>query len=112
MNVDDYIGQFDGEVRERLLRLRKLVKTMTPDAEEKISYGMPAYKLHNKVLIYFMAHKEHIGVYPGRLESYDSLPELQKYASGKSTLKFPNHQPLPYDLIEKFINYRLSQITQ
>mgnify|MGYP000987380750 FL=1 len=62
-NVDEYIDTFFGEVQKRLIDMRSLVKRCCPEAVESISYGMPAYKLNKKPLIYFAAFDNHIGVY-------------------------------------------------
>lgn len=71
-NIDEYINTHDGAVKKRLLQLRQLVATCCPDAVESISYGMPAYKLHKKPLIYFAAFAHHIGLYatPSAHESF------------------------------------------
>ncbi len=108
--VEAYINGFDGEAKKRMLALRQMVSKKVPEAKECISYGMPAYKLDKKPFFYFMAHKDHIGVYPGKVESYEFYKQLQQYASGKSTLKFPYSEPMPIDLIEKLIDYRLAQL--
>lgn len=106
-NVDEYIAQFDGVVQQRLVRLREMIFAAVPDAEEIISYGMPAYKLNKNILLYFSGYKGHVGIYPGRVENYSFSSTLQKYASGKSTLKFPNDEPLPEAVISEFIRYRI-----
>ncbi len=108
--VDEYIAQFDGVVEERLKRVRKLILDAAPDAEESISYGMPAYKLDKKILTYFSGYKGHVGIYPGKIENYAFSKTLQKYASGKSTLKFSNDVPLPEAVIAEFISYRIAEV--
>lgn len=82
-NVDEYLAAHDGEVKTRLIQLRELVTTCCPDAVESISYGMPAYKLNKKPLIYFAAFAHHIGVYatPSTHESFTK--ELSEYVQGK-----------------------------
>ena len=62
--VDDYIARYPDDVQERLGQVRSLMRSVAPDAVESISYGMPAYKLHGKPLIYFAGYAKHIGVYP------------------------------------------------
>ncbi|RYZ21007.1 MAG: DUF1801 domain-containing protein, partial [Chitinophagaceae bacterium] len=62
-SVDQYISQFSGDTQKRLRQLRVTIKKAAPQAEESISYGMPAYKLHG-ALVYFASHQNHIGFYP------------------------------------------------
>ena len=62
-NTDDYIKSFPKDVRQRLEQIRTIIKNTAPDAEESISYGMPAYKLGGKPLVYFAAFPKHIGFY-------------------------------------------------
>lgn len=82
-NVDEYITAHDGEVKTRLLQLRQLVSSCCPDVIESISYGMPAYKLHKKPLIYFAAFAHHIGVYATPSAHALFANELAEYVQGK-----------------------------
>lgn len=109
-SIDDYMDSFDGKTRERLEEMRKLVRAELPDAEERISYNIPAYFVGGKLIIYFAGFKQHIGVYPGRTESeaYNKLAE--QYASGASTARFPHSEPLPVDVIKNYIQVRLSEV--
>jgi uncharacterized protein YdhG (YjbR/CyaY superfamily) len=61
--VDDYIVAQDPSVQEILRQLRELIRSLCPQAQESISYGMPAYKLHDKPLVYFAAFQHHIGFF-------------------------------------------------
>ena len=108
--VDEYISAFDGEVKVRLEHVRKLIKNEITGVEEVISYGMPAYKLNDKIVVYFSGYEKHVGIYPGKIQDYSFSKTLQKYASGKSTLKFPNDEPLPDDVIREFIRFRLKEL--
>lgn len=107
--VDEYIKSFDGITKERLEEMRALVKKQLPGAEERISYDIPAYFVDKKLIVYFAGYKQHIGMYPGRSisEAYNKL--AAKYASGKSTARFPHSEPLPTDIIKKFIKLRLEE---
>jgi uncharacterized protein YdhG (YjbR/CyaY superfamily) len=107
-SVDEYIASFDGEVRERLERIRVVIKAAAPEAVEKISYGMPAYKLR-KILVYFAAHKSHIGLYPMPSAAGAFKEELKSYKSGKGSIIFPNDEPIPYDLIRRIVEFRVRE---
>lgn len=81
--VDEYINGFDGIVRERLERMRVLVRAAAPDAVEQIGYGMPAYKLNGKPLVYFAGFAKHIGFYatPNGHEAF--ADEFAGYKQGR-----------------------------
>ncbi|MCL7988150.1 DUF1801 domain-containing protein [Sphingobacterium sp. lm-10] len=105
-NVDEYIASFPTEVQNRLSEIRRLIHTIAPDADESISYGMPAYKLHGKPLIYFAAFKNHIGFYatPSGHEAF--AKDLAVYKRGKGSVQFPLKDNLPLALIERIIRFR------
>ena len=89
-----------------LRQLRQAIKSAAPKAEEKISYGMPFYAYHGR-LIYFAAHKNHVGMYPiiGR-EKELYAKELKPYMAEKATLQFPIGRPLPIALVKKVVKQR------
>ncbi len=107
-NVDHYISLQPIEIQGKLNQLRKLIKDNAPDALEVISYNMPAYKL-NGMLLYFAAHKNHIGLYPmaSGIEAFKD--ELTKYETSKGTVQFPHNKSLPVTLIKKIIQFRVKQ---
>ena len=107
--VSQYIHNQPADIQKRLTAIRNLIFELVPDAQEYISYGMPAYKVNKKILIYYMVHSKHIGMYPGRIENYDFSERVKQYASGKSTLQFKNDQPLPLDIIKELLLHRLAQ---
>jgi uncharacterized protein YdhG (YjbR/CyaY superfamily) len=108
-DVEKYIDQFPENVQIILNKIRMLVKKNAPDSTESIAYGMPAYKTHKKPLVYFAAFKNHIGFYatPSGHEQFKN--ELSKYKQGKGSVQFPLNQPIPYDLIEEMIKFRVSE---
>ncbi len=109
--ADDYIGQFEGEVKTRLLKMRELVKAEVPDAQEGIMYGLVGYKLNKKPLVYFGGYKNHVGFYaiPNTHEIFKE--DFAKYKQGKGSVQFPNDEPLPIDLIRRVIAYRKEQLS-
>jgi uncharacterized protein YdhG (YjbR/CyaY superfamily) len=109
-NVDAYIGTFDPETGEILTALRELIKATVPEAEEKISYGMPAYHFGTKPLIYFAAIKKHIGVYALPESNKAFAQELISYKTGKGSIQFPLDKPMPYNLIKTILQYRVKEI--
>jgi uncharacterized protein YdhG (YjbR/CyaY superfamily) len=105
-DVGAYIAAAPKKAQPLLRQLRAVIKEAAPKAEERISYKMPSYQFHGR-LVYFAVFKDHIGLYPaGYAEKY---AELRKYMSGKGTLRFPLDQPLPARLITKLIKQRVKE---
>jgi uncharacterized protein YdhG (YjbR/CyaY superfamily) len=104
--VDAYIAAAPKAAQPLLRQLRKTIKGAAPQAEETMSYKMPHYNHHGR-LVYFAAFKDHVSLYPsGYAEKYKGL---KKYMSGKGTLAFPLDEPLPVDLIAKFVRRRVKE---
>lgn len=111
-NTDDYIKSFPKDVRQRLEQIRTIIKNTAPDAEESISYAMPAYKLNGKPLVYFAAFKNHIGFYATPSGHSEFAKELSKYKQGKGSVQFPLDKPLPLGLITKIVKFRVKENLQ
>lgn len=107
--VDDYLITFPLEIREKLEEMRTIILTAAPDAEEVISYNMPAIK-QNGMVVYYAAWKEHIGFYPasyGALNVFDT--EFAAFPRSKGTVRFGHDKPLPADLITRVVLFRLKE---
>ena len=104
--VDEYIERFPPKVQTLLRKLRKAIIATAPDAEEKISYQIAGYKYHG-MLVYFAAHKNHIGLYPAPREVKEFKKELADYKGPKSTVQFPLDKPIPVDLVVRIVKYRM-----
>ena len=107
-SIDEYIAAFSPEVQAILDQIRLTISAAAPDAEEVISYQMPAFKLHG-ALVYFAAFKNHIGFYPPVSGDPDLVKAVSPYAGEKGNLRFPLDQPIPYDLIERIVKLRVEQ---
>ena len=109
--VDEYLAGLEEPKRATLEDLRRTILEIVPDAEQGISYGMPAFKVGGKVVAGFAAFKRHLSYFP---HSGSVLPELADELSGytttKGTLQFPVDQPLPAPLVEKLIAIRRRQL--
>jgi len=106
--IDDYIAGFPEEVRVRLERVRQTILKAAPGATEAISYGIPTFDRHGR-LIYFAGFKQHIGLYPAPRGAAEFAEELAAYEGGKGTVRFPSDRPLPLGLIRRIVKYRLKQ---
>ncbi len=100
--VDEYIAGAPKEVQGKLKELRAIIKDAAPNAEEKISYGMPYYGYKGR-LAYFAYAKNHIGLYAMPPTVEDHKNELKKYETAKATIRFPLNEDLPIPLIKKLI---------
>lgn len=108
-NIDEYIACFPKDVQAVLQQVRNTVKKAAPDAEETISYAMPAFKLYGKPLIYFAAFKNHIGFYPLPEGIKAFGKELAGYKTSKGAIQFPLSKPVPLNLITKITRFRMKQ---
>lgn len=109
--VEKYINQFEGEVKDRLLKMRELINKTVPEAEEGFMYGLVGYKLNKKPLVYFGGFKNHVGFYatPNGHEKF--AKDFAKYKQGKGSVQFPNDQPLPIELIKRVVEHRIVQVS-
>ncbi len=106
-DVDEYISQAPTEVQQKLRAVRKAIQEVAPDAEEKLSYGMPYYGYKGR-LVYFAHFKNHIGLYipPPIIANHKS--ELKEFVTATSTVQFPLDQDLPLALIRKLVTARVT----
>jgi uncharacterized protein YdhG (YjbR/CyaY superfamily) len=103
ITVDDYIAAAPASKRTALREIRAIVKTVAPDAQEIISYRIPAYR-QGRVFVYFAAFKSHIGLYPPVKGSAALEQALRPYRGDKGNLRFALDQPLPYALIKRVVS--------
>jgi uncharacterized protein YdhG (YjbR/CyaY superfamily) len=110
--VDEYIAAFPKEVQDILEKIRSTIRESAPKAEEAISYGIPAFSLNGKGLVYFGAWKNHIGFYPtpSGIEAFKK--ELAPFKLEKGSVQFPLNKPIPYDLVKKIVRYRVIEILE
>lgn len=107
--VDEYIRAFPKSVQVSLKKIREMIKKISPEAVESMGYGMPAYKLNGKPLVYFGAYEKHIGFYPTPSGTIKFKKELSKYKSGKGSAQFQLDEPIPFDLIQKIVEFRVKE---
>lgn len=107
-NIDDYIARFPKEVQPLLNKMRLTVQRAAPQATETISYGIPAFTLGG-MLVWFAAHKNHIGFYPRASGIAVFRKELAQYKQAKGSVQFPFEQPLPLPLITRIVKFRVKE---
>lgn len=111
-NTDAYIASFTKDVQAKLEHVRATVIAIAPDAVEVISYGLPAFKLHGAMLVWFAAHTQHIGLYPRASAISAFADKLNAYKFAKGSIQFPFDKPLPLDLITDIVKFRVREISQ
>lgn len=107
-NIDEYIESFPPAVQQILQTVRSTIRQAAPDAQEIISYRMPAFRQH-RIVVYFAAFKKHIGLYPPVTGDAKLEQSIARYAGPKGNLQFRLDQPIPYRLIEKIVKLRVKQ---
>ena len=108
--IDQYLGTLDEPKRATLAQLRDTIVAIVPNAEQCISYGMPAFRLRGKTIAGFAAFKSHLSYLP---HSGSVIPRLAKetegYTKTKGSLHFPVDKPLPKKLVKKLLDARMAE---
>ncbi len=109
--IDEYIAGLDEPKRTTLRELRQTIRGIVPDAEECISYGVPAFRLEGKVIAGFAAFKNHLSYLPHSGSVLGELADdLAGYQSTPGSLHFPIDLPLPKALVKRLIAIRLKEV--
>ncbi|MBL6853264.1 MAG: DUF1801 domain-containing protein [Alphaproteobacteria bacterium] len=108
--IDKYLASLEQPKRRTLAALRRTILDLIPEAEQCISYGMPAFRVQGQVIAGFAAFKNHLSYLP---HSGSVIPELEdalsKYKTSKGVLLFPIDKPLPKALVKKLVAIRKRQ---
>ncbi len=111
-SIDEYQNTFPEDAQQRMQQIRKLIKEVAPEAEEVISYQIPAFKIGKKFLIYYSAYAKHISLSSpwseAFLKNFDT--ELSGLTVTKSAIQLPNVKPLPIALINQIVAFRKNEI--
>ncbi len=91
-----------------LEEMRETIRQAAPRAEEVISYNIPAFK-QNGILVYYAAHKQHIGFYPTSSGIRNFEKELVGYTTSKGAVQFPFNKPIPKTLVKKIVKFRVKE---
>ena len=111
--IDEYLAGLDETKRATLQQLRQTILEIIPDAEQGISYGMPAFRLRGKVIAGFAAFKNHLSYLPHSGSVFAEIPdEVRGYVTSKGALQFPIDRTLPEPLVKKLIAIRVKQVRQ
>lgn len=110
--VEAYISAFPKEIQFRLQQIRQVIKANATEAEELISYNIPAFRLHG-MLIFYSAYTNHISISIPPSKVYEVFKkELSVYKVSKSAIQLPLNQPIPLELIGEMTKFRVREITE
>ena len=97
--------------RRAMEELRQAIREAAPQATETIAYNMPALRLKGRFLVSYQAFKKHYSLFPWTDPMVDALgDELNRYAAGKGTIRFPADEPIPRDLVRRIVAFRLNEV--
>jgi len=109
-NIDDYLAGISPDKRAALEKLRKAVHAAAPDAEECISYSLPAWRLDRRMLVAMGAAANHCAFYPMSARTVKAhKADLKTYETSTATIRFPPHRPLPAALVRKLVKARIAE---
>ncbi len=107
-SIQEYISWFPAEIQAKLQQMREILRQALPEAEEVISYHMPAFKT-SEVLVYYAAAKSHLGYYPTSSGVINFKEELAGYVTSKGAIQLPYNQELPEQLIRDIAQFRAQE---
>ncbi|GAA4121137.1 DUF1801 domain-containing protein [Nocardioides fonticola] len=100
-DVAAYLAALDEPARSRVGEVLDLVRTLLPDAEERISYDIPTFVVADRAVVHVAGWARHLALYP--VPDTAEAPELEAllapYRAGKGTLRFEHRDPLPVDVL-------------
>lgn len=110
-SIDEYIDTFPEEVQNILQKISETIQQTAPDAKEVISYQMPTFRLHG-ILVYFAAFKHYVSFFPTPSVIKAFKEELSPCETSKGTVKFSIGKPVPFELIERIVEFRVKENLQ
>jgi uncharacterized protein YdhG (YjbR/CyaY superfamily) len=110
--IDEYLAIVKPDHRKTLQKLRQTIQTAAPKAEECISYGIPAFRLNRRLLVFFGAWANHCAFYPGSAATLKKFRnELRNFQTSKGRLRFSPDKPMPVALVKKLLKVRIAENT-
>ena len=108
--IDGYLATLGGERRRTLQALRRQIRSIIPEAEECISYGLPAFRLNGVVVAGFCGTVKGCSYFPFSGSTLRTLaPQVKGYEQTKGSLHFRADQPLPMTLVRRLVRTRVAE---
>jgi len=109
--IDKYLAGVNADHRNVLEKVRRTIRAVAPKAEECISYGIPAFRLDGRSLLFFGAWANHCALYPGSSAMLKKFRnDLRDFQTSKGTIRFSAGKPLPVSLVKKLVKARVAEI--
>lgn len=109
INIDEFLACLSDDKRAALQKLRSDIRSVLPESEECISYGVPAFRMGGRMLVAFGAGAKHCAFYPGAYPIQACKEELKAYGTSKGTVRFQPDRPLPAALVRKLVKARIAE---
>jgi len=108
--IDEYLKNAEDDQRRVLNKLRQTIRAAAPEAQECISYGIPAFRHNRRSLVFFGAWASHCAFYPGSAATLKNFRnELRNFQTSKGTIRFSPDKPLPVALVKKLVKTRIAE---
>jgi uncharacterized protein YdhG (YjbR/CyaY superfamily) len=108
--IDEYLAGVNTDRRSALQKIREAIRAAAPKAEECISYGIPAFRMNGRSLVFFGAWANHCAFYPGSSATLKKFrKELRNFETSKGTLRFSPDKPLPVALVKRLVKARIAE---